>query len=296
MEPLISCCIITFNHATYIKQAIDSVLSQKHHYSFEIIIADDCSTDGTTKILREYEQQYPTLIKLIAQPVNKGASKNFIDLLCAANGKYIAYLEGDDYWSDELKLQKQIGFLELHTDYSICFSNVLEAFSEDLKDPRNVFHGGSGIKTTTTIDDLLYENYIQTASVVFRNKLFHYFPAWYAALMPGDWPLHILNAQFGKIFYFDECMCVHRNHSDGVWSSQKAIKRIENTLNVCDVIGKELNLSANKNLQAGKSKLLLSSAKYLLKEQQYLSAFKNIFRAIYYSPKELFSTNKILLK
>ena len=85
MEPMISCCIITFNHAPYIRQAIESVLSQKHHYSFEIIIADDCSTDGTTKILREYEQQYPAIIKLIVQPVNKGASKNLMKQMLQAS-------------------------------------------------------------------------------------------------------------------------------------------------------------------------------------------------------------------
>jgi len=230
MEPLISCCIITYNHAAYIKQAIESVLKQKHNYSFEIIIADDCSTDGTTEIVREYEDKFPGIVKLIAQPVNSGPSNNFIGLLKAAAGKYIAYLEGDDYWSDELKLQKQIDFMEGNPDFSICFSNVLEIFSEDVNDSRNFLHGGSGDKAITTINDLLRGNYIQTASVVFKNKLFTYFPEWYASLMPGDWPLHILNAQFGKIYYHNECMCVHRNHNEGVWSTQKMIKRIENML------------------------------------------------------------------
>lgn len=141
---------------------------------------------------------------------------------------------------------------------------------------------------STTINDLLYYNYIQTASVVFKNKLFPYFPDWYAALMPGDWPLHILNAQFGKIFFFNECMCVHRNYSDGVWSSQKQIKRIENTLHVCYVIGKELNLVSNKNLKAGRAKLLLSSVKYLLKEHKYFRALKNVITAFYICPGTLF--------
>jgi glycosyltransferase involved in cell wall biosynthesis len=281
MKPLISCCIITYNHAPYIKQAIESVLNQKHNYSSEIIIADDCSTDGTTEIINEYRLQYPAIIKHIKQPVNAGASKNFISLLCAANGKYIAYLEGDDYWSSNGKLQKQIDFLEQHPDYSICFSNVLETFSTDLKDPRNVLHGGSGTKASTTIKDLLRGNYIQTASVVFKNKLFPYFPEWYADLMPGDWPLHILNAQFGKIYYDDECMCVHRNYSEGIWSAQNALKRIENTLHVCEVIGKELDMASNKNLKAGKRKLLLASVKYLVKDHKYFSALKKFVTAFF---------------
>ncbi len=292
MVPLVSCCIITYNHAAYIKQAIESVLHQKHNYAFEIIIADDCSTDGTLEIVKLYQMKYPEKIRLVPGTVNVGAAKNFMNLLSTASGKYIAYLEGDDYWSNELKLQKQIGFMEAHPEFSTCFSNVLETFSEDLHDPRNFLHGGSGSKAITTIDDLLYGNYIQTASVVFKNKLFSYFPDWYEELMPGDWPLHILNARFGKIYYDDECMCVHRNYSDGLWSSQKAIKRIENSLHVCDVIGKKLDLTGNKNLQAGKSKLLLASVKYLLKEHRYLSAIKNIILAVYISPKELFRKRK----
>lgn len=281
MGPLISCCIITYNHASYIEQAIESVLAQQHQYSFEIIIADDCSTDGTTDIIKGYRQKYPGLIALIIQPVNVGASKNFMSLLKAAGGKYIAYLEGDDYWSNNRKLQKQVDFLEQHPGYSICFSNVLETFSEDLNDPQNVLHGGSGSKATTTINDLLRGNYIQTASVVFKNKLFNYFPGWYADLMPGDWPLHLLNAQFGNIYYDSECMCVHRNYSEGVWSSEKVLKRIESTLNVCRVIGKELDLVNSKDLKAGKRKLLLSSVKYLIKEQKYYAAVKNIIAAFF---------------
>lgn len=296
MNPLVSCCIITYNHAPYIKQAIESVLNQKHNYTFEIIIADDCSTDGTLEITKEYQRKYPSTIRLISQPVNAGPAKNFMGLLIAATGKYIAYLEGDDYWNNELKLQKQIGFLEEHPDYSICFSNVLESFSEDLNDQRNFLHGGSGSKISTNIDDLLYENYIQTASVVFKNKLFHYFPDWYANLMPGDWPLHILNAQFGKIYYDAECMCVHRNYSYGVWSKQKAIGRIKNLLNVYHVIGKELNLASNKNLKAGKSKLLLSSCKYLLQEHKYFAAAKNILLAFYTYPQILFYKKKKIFK
>ncbi len=292
MEPLVSCCIITYNHAPYIGQAVESVLQQQHNYPVEIIIADDRSTDGTTAILQDYQQRYPSLIKLIVQEQNQGASKNFMQLLYAAKGKYIAYLEGDDYWIDKGKLKKQIDFLEQNPDFVICFSNVLETFSDDPADPRNHLHEGPGSKAITTLNDLLYGNYIQTSSVVFRNRLFDYFPSWYGPLMPGDWPLHILNAQYGKIFYDKECMSVHRNHSDGIWSSQKQIRRIANSLNVCKVIGKELNLNSNKNLKAGKSKLLLSSVKYLVKEHKYFSIIRNVLSAAYLYPKAFFKRDQ----
>ena len=264
------------------------MLNQAHDYTVEIIIADDCSTDGTTQIVMDFQQQYPHLIKLIVPAANIGPAENFTNLLRAASGKYIAYLEGDDYWNDNLKLKKQVDFLEANDNYSICFTNVIEAFSEDLNDPRNHLHGGSGKIATTDINDLLYNNYIQTASIVFRNKLVKYFPDWYKALMPGDWPLNIIIAQFGDIYYFSECMCVHRNFNSGVWSSQKALTRIDNLLNVCNVIGKELALASNKNLRAGKSHLLLSSVKYLIKEKKYIKAFQNVLIAFYTYPLVLF--------
>ena len=284
MGPVISCCIITYNHAPFIKQAIESVLSQTHGYTMEIIIADDCSTDGTSQIAEDYQQRYPNLIKILTPATNIGPANNFTNLLNAASGKYIAYLEGDDYWNDNQKLQKQIDFLEANNAYSLCFGNVLEAFSEELNDVRNHLHGGSGKIATTDINDLLYNNYIQTASIVFRNNLVKYFPDWYKALMPGDWPLNIILAQFGDIYYFSECMCVHRNFNSGVWSSQKALTRIDNLLNVCNVIGKELDLATNKNLRAGKSHLLLSSVKYLIREKQSTKAFQNVISAFYTYP------------
>lgn len=284
MDPLITCCIITYNHKNYIAQAIESVLTQQHYYSFEIIIADDYSTDGTITIIKEYEQKYPTIIKTLKRQKNIGAAKNFIELLQAAKGKYIAYLEGDDYWCDNNKIQKQVSFLEANPDYVLCHSNVLEVFSEDVNDSRNYLHASENKKATTGLNDILYANYVQTASIVFKNKLFNYFPEWYAALMPGDWPLHILNAQYGKMFYMSDCMCVHRNHATGTWTTQKSITQINNLLHVIEVLSLELGLKNNKYLKAGKSNLLLSSIKYLFKEKKYLLAIKNCFKAFFVHP------------
>ena len=116
--PLLSVCLLTYNHVNYIRQAVESVLMQKVDFDFEFIIADDFSTDGTRDILLEYQIKYPDLIKLVLREKNYGAVNNWLKLLPVPRGKYMAYLEGDDYWFHEGKLQKQINFLENNQEYS----------------------------------------------------------------------------------------------------------------------------------------------------------------------------------
>src|SRR5260221_9377408 len=104
--PLLSVCLITYNHSKFIRQAIEGVLMQSVNFSWELIIADDCSTDGTREILLEYKQKYPDFIKLILQKQNVGPAKNWLGLITSPKSKYIAYFEGDDFWIHPFKLQK----------------------------------------------------------------------------------------------------------------------------------------------------------------------------------------------
>src|SRR6201996_8952137 len=132
-KPLVSVCIITYNHAQYIEQAIESVLNQKVDFSWECIIADDCSSDGSQDFIAGYYKQHPNFIRVIQQQKNVGPSANWHQLVGAARGKYIAYLEGDDYWNDTHKLKKQITVLGAHPEYAGCFHNTEERFEGDTK-------------------------------------------------------------------------------------------------------------------------------------------------------------------
>ena len=218
----ISVHLITYNHENYIRRAIEGVLVQKVNFTYELLIGDDCSTDNTREIIKEYHNKYPEIIKPLLHPYNLGpkgleGKNNFLTTLYACKGKYIALCDGDDYWIDPFKLQKQVDFLEANEDYAICFHRVYELAPG--KGPELSNLNTSVNQETYTIEDLAKGNFIHTPSVVFRNGLIPKLPTWFMDAPAGDYVLHMLNAEHGKIKYFPDPMAVYRRHSGGVWSS-----------------------------------------------------------------------------
>jgi glycosyltransferase involved in cell wall biosynthesis len=209
----VSICMITYNHEKYIHQAIEGILAQRCTFDWELIISDDLSCDQTRNICLEYQKQNPDKIKLLLPDKNLGIIPNFITTLKTCSADYVAICEGDDYWTDSLKLQKQVDFLENNPDYAICFTQAKVyneysgQFTKVLKPKQN--------QDTFTLTDIIQNNMIPTLTVVFRNGLFGNFPSWFSTLKYGDWPLHILNAQFGKIAYVPEITGVYRMHGNG---------------------------------------------------------------------------------
>lgn len=211
-KPIVSVCLITYNQAKYVREAIDSILAQKLDVAWELVIADDYSTDGTREILAEYKDKYPDLIKLILQTKNVGAEKNWHDLMAYPKSKYIAYLEGDDYWSDEYKLQMQVDFLEKHPDYVLSF-HPAKVFYENGEDKQSVWPNITD-KSKITTPELLKENFIPSNSAVYRRQNYDKLPK---GIMPGDWYFHLYHAQFGKMGFINKAMSSYRRHSGGLW-------------------------------------------------------------------------------
>lgn len=216
--PLVSICCITYNHENYITQAIDYFLIQKTDFQIEIIIHDDASTDHTTEIIREYQQRFPNLIRLIIQTENQFKTRKFgflSDLFKQAQGKYIALCEGDDYWTDPYKLQKQVDFLEANPDFSISFHNV-QIINEDFANYNTIQHKAM-VEEITTIDNLLNGvNYIATVSVMFKASSIKKLPEWFNSLPFADYALNLIAARSGKIKYINEIMATYRIHSNGI--------------------------------------------------------------------------------
>jgi glycosyltransferase involved in cell wall biosynthesis len=239
--------MITYNHEKFIAQAIDGVLMQKTNFDFTLIIGEDFSTDNTRQICIDYQTKYPGKIKLLLNDMNMGMVPNFIQTLKAVDSTYVALCEGDDYWTDPLKLQKQIDFLEANPNFAISHHRVL-ILNEETKEKK---FSNDNKKEISDIYDLAKGNYIYTASCVYRKQNYE-FPEWFYKSPIGDFPLHLLNARFGKIKYLDDALCVYRIHDGGSWEckprnemNQKILDYLE--LLICSDFEDDIKISFVKS-------------------------------------------------
>jgi glycosyltransferase involved in cell wall biosynthesis len=237
-QPLVSICCITYNHVKYIQYALDSFLMQKTDFPFEICLGEDESNDGTREICEEYAVKYPEKIRLFLRKRSEDpylkkklyGKNNFIKTIKKCKGKYIALCEGDDYWTDPYKLQKQVDFLEANEEYSFLFG------------PANLYNEKTGkfsirnqySKTEVSKIDLKWilkkgGGFYPTPTLIFRRDVIAKFPNWFYLHSTGDYPLAIMAAITGKIGYIDQVMSTYRVHGKSLTNntsieSKKCIK------------------------------------------------------------------------
>ena len=224
---LVSICMITYNHERYIAKAIEGVLMQQTNFDIELIISNDASIDTTDALIKRLLKNYTKIrVKYSSHLENKGMMANFIYSLKLCEGKYIAICEGDDYWTDVFKLQKQVDFMEANTEHAVCFHKV--RIYDEKAEIFRVDNITRNVADITDHRDLAKGNYIHTPSVLFRNNFI--IPLWFSKSPIGDWPLYMLAAQNGKIFKMEETMAVYRMHNASVWSQKPKEHRILNTL------------------------------------------------------------------
>ena len=242
----------TYNHEFFIEQAIKGVVSQQANYNYKLIILDDCSTDNTYNVCKHYSIIFPDKIIFKKNETNLGAYKSGEKLRefgFSYNAKYMAICEGDDYWTDPLKLQKQVDFLEANEDYSICFHEATVLY----EDGKEILYNNIGVNKTFNFLDLVHNNFMATASCVFRVYEHHNpMPVWFKGFAGNDWGLKLLNASKGKIYYMKDCMSVYRVHSGGIWSSQSHEEMYENGIKVLDSLNAAFNYQYNEAFEQGK--------------------------------------------
>lgn len=204
-RPLVSIRTSTYNHGPYIKQCIEGVLMQKTNFSFEYIIGEDYSTDETRKIVFEYAKKYPDVIRVITADYNVGSKANGRRCIRACRGKYMAICEGDDYWTDPLKLQKQVDFLENHPEFGMCYTNYKTVYANSDKIiPAPIASRPSG----DVFERLLLRNFIVTASILVRTDVYskasenirNYSQNW----LMGDYPLWLEIAKDWSVKYLSD--------------------------------------------------------------------------------------------
>lgn len=217
---MVSVLMITYNHENFIREAIESILMQKTDFAIELIIGEDCSTDNTREIVVEYANKYPKIVKVQLPKKNRGMHNNFTAISVAAIGKYIALCEGDDYWTDPYKLQKQVDFLEVNPDYGLVYTNY-----QKLNENSGVIYNincDSQIVNGEIYDKYLVSSFIGTCTVMAKRKLVIEFLDKYHNEMSrwamGDRPLWLFISSLSKCGFISEYTSVYRRNENSVSS------------------------------------------------------------------------------
>ena len=290
--PFVSVHCTTYNHEPYIAQALDGFLMQKTNFPFEVIVHDDASTDRTAEIIREYEARFPKIIKPIYETENQYSKHDGSIariMVAACKGKYIALCEGDDYWTDEAKLQMQVDFLEGNPKYTMCFHNAIEHY-EDNSHPDRLFSMIEG--RDYSAKEILKRWTVPTASVCYRKQSIETDFYWNLKKDPrfiyGDIILFLTLCREGKIRGMDATMSVYRRHDGGaVWglSHERNYKQYYHLLAIKDYfpnLKHIVKFIAIKENAAWCAEAILCNEKDFAKLFFKMNVLTNIFLVPYY--------------
>lgn len=250
--PLVSVVIPTYNCGAWVRQAVESALAQRTSFPVEIVISDDGSTDDSVSIAREYEARYPGVVRSLARPVNVGMMRNYYEAFEAATGKYIAWLDGDDYWTDPEKLEMQTAALEGDATLGMCGHYVRwvrrgPELAVDRERYPQLPPGRHGLP------EILARNFLPSPSILFRNGLQRQLPDWYFQLQPvSDWPINVLAAKHGGILMLDRVMADYTLNTTGTYWGKGTEFWYRNDIRFYDVIGSVLPKTALKQVRREK--------------------------------------------
>jgi glycosyltransferase involved in cell wall biosynthesis len=290
--------LITYNHKKYIAEAIESILNQKTNFKYKIYIGDDCSTDGTSEICQEFKIKNPEKIDLVIRTKNIGASKNALSIYerCFSSGaKYTAILDGDDYWTDPLKLQKQFDFMENNPDFSLCFHNCLikQEYSHKESLPPSLFNGVMN-KEFYSIEDVLDKLLMAVGSIFFRNEFINPLPKWYTEIIFGDLPLIILLAGKGKIKYLDFTGSVYRMNDAGIGKEFSGKFLAEGKIFLYKKIDAHFDYRYSEQIAPYLSKNYLMLSNINIREREFISAYLNFKNFIRLRPYSFFKFSHLV--
>jgi glycosyltransferase involved in cell wall biosynthesis len=223
-----SVCIITHNHEKFIEQAVQGVLEQDVNFEYEIVVGEDCSTDRTASILKQLESKNQKRLRVIYRSANVGVNANLLNTLAACNGEYVAFLDGDDYWTSTNKLQQQVDFLNNNRGTPGVFHRTrvinFELLSEyglgpvlPPVDPPEFFSLGFLLRNLISFS---------VSSLLARRAYFRNIDTWLAGVRPVDWPLYVMLATQGDLGFIPLEMSVYRVHAAGNWSRLSQYHRV----------------------------------------------------------------------
>ncbi|HVB85412.1 MAG TPA: glycosyltransferase [Candidatus Dormibacteraeota bacterium] len=257
--------IITYNHERFLAQALESILDQRVNFDYEIVVGEDCSTDGTRKILMDFYRRFPDRIVPLLRNHNLGGARNFCDTLASCQGQYVAMLDGDDYWTSEDKLQQQVDFLDQHPDYALCCHRA------QLLDETDA--GRAGVwpplaAGSYSIKELLRENFVLPAATVYRRDSAGALPSWLGTMEHADWGLFALIANHGKVFLMDEVMAVYRLHSGAAWSARPGLDQRRESIRMLMALDRHLDFQYTDTIRRNIAEYFLDMARATLQNRE----------------------------
>ncbi len=231
--PLVSVAVITYNHSAFIDECLASIASQRTNFDFEIVVADDASTDDTPQRIKAIRHDNArATIRPRLHPANLGINPNLNHVVQACRGRYIAFIEGDDYWTDPDKLSIQTEFMQQSPQCAMSFHAAREVFHGSEKPPRTHRPSRPLRRGFYDIRDIILEGgaFFMTASLMFRADAVQPLPDWFDSAPVGDLPLAFCAATHGRIGYIDRDMSAYRNHDVGSWSSKARAFNVDKML------------------------------------------------------------------
>lgn len=287
LDTLVSICCITYNHEKFIEAALDGFLMQETNFDFEILINDDCSEDRTVEILKDYQKRYPGRLDITFQQENqfsKGA-RPFSDMVFPrAKGKYIALCEGDDYWTDPHKLQKQVDFLEQHEDYSLCFHKC-KMVDENNKELVNWYRNLE--EKDYRGEDVLEKWSVPTASVMFRSKYLNEIIVHIKEhdYLFGDYPMWLTLMENGKARCLGDAMSVYRVHPDGM-SRVKSKSHVMDAYKHYKMLKRDFNRKYAKVMNVQIGRFTFDFGKTYFKKGEYAWGVRFILISFFHDKKQ----------
>jgi glycosyltransferase involved in cell wall biosynthesis len=240
--PLVSVAMITYNHERFITKAIESVLAQQTSFPIELVIGDDASTDDTSWHIEVLKAQAPEVIRTLIRPTNIGMHRNEEGVLKECRGEFVAFLEGDDYWTSEEKLQSQVNVLRTRAHIVGVFHpvTIVDARDRETDTPSNWRSNGTTTETEIETKDLVEQNIVPTASVMIRRDALASLPDSCRKLKMLDWPMWVFASLHGPWLYLPNVMAAYRVHDHGSWSGLSSAARRDAMIELFQMFATEL--------------------------------------------------------
>ena len=276
----VSVLLRTYNQRPFIAEAIESAVRQETSFPFEIIVGDDCSTDGTRDIVTEYSHRYAGLVRTVLpdQRLGKDGLMMFATLLAAASGEYVAPMDGDDFWTDPLKLEQSVQKLDANPGLSMCFHNVIQRDDSGREPDRDFNPADEPLESG--LEELLRRCYIAASAPVLRRRAIFPLPEWYFESTANDWPLYILATTHGRVGYLPKTMGVYRVLPSGAYHKLARADRLRMCVGVFEAMNGGLFEPRDATFQSRRAEEWLSLAEECLRIGEFAEARRSALMAI----------------